>query len=337
MPSANKSGPPVIRLAHPLGFAAFLEHLGAPTEGYFRRQGLPALCKDPNAFVPLKKAWAFFDDAARREDPAVGWHVGRFVGDRKLNAALLQKLEDAPTLYQALQVLIRLVNSESSHLRLGLLEKHHHILFYTTGYAELKKEPGFSSSQAYQLAAYIDLIRHFAGPSWVPEIIGIHDSTAPAVIEEHFPGCRVRVGQPISYLAIPRSCLHLQVRTRHVESSAATPLILTDDLNFAEALSLLLKPYLPQGYPSVSFAASLADTSARTLARRLSECGKTYQCVVDEARFNVARELLRDTDEPVSEIAGSVGFSDQANFSRFFQRVGGLGPRDFRKAAQVAK
>jgi AraC-like DNA-binding protein len=324
MPSANDSGLPVIRLAHPLGFAAFLEHLGAPVDGYFRRQGLPVLCKDPNAFVPLKKAWAFFDDAARREDPAVGWQVGRFVGDRKLNAALLQKLEGAPTLYQALHALIRLVNSESSHLRLGILEGRHRIRFYTAGYAELKNEPGFTSSQAYQLAVYIDLIRHFAGQSWVPENIGIHDSTAPAVIEEHFPGCRVRAGQPISYLAIPRSCLHLQVRIRHVESSAATPLILTDDLNFAEALSLLLKPYLPQGYPSVSFAASLADTSARTLARRLSECGKTYQCVVDEARFSVARELLRDTDEQVSEIAGSVGFSDQANFSRFFQRVGGL-------------
>jgi AraC-like DNA-binding protein len=321
MPSANDSGLPVIRLAHPLGFAAFLEHLGAPVDGYFRRQGLPVLCKDPNAFVPLKKAWAFFDDAARREDPAVGWQVGRFVGDRKLNAALLQKLEGAPTLYQALHALIRLVNSESSHLRLGILEGRHRIRFYTAGYAELKNEPGFTSSQAYQLAVYIDLIRHFAGQSWVPENIGIHDSTAPAVIEEHFPGCRVRAGQPISYLAIPRSCLHLQVRIRHVESSAATPLILTDDLNFAEALSLLLKPYLPQGYPSVSFAASLADTSARTLARRLSECGKTYQCVVDEARFSVARELLRDTDEQVSEIAGSVGFSDQ---------------RDFRKAAQVA-
>jgi hypothetical protein len=60
VPAANNSGPPVIRLAHPLGFAAFLEHLGAPVDGYFRRQDLPALCKDPNAFVPLKKAWAFF-------------------------------------------------------------------------------------------------------------------------------------------------------------------------------------------------------------------------------------------------------------------------------------
>ena len=80
-----------MRLAHPLAFSAYLRHLGAPVAGYFRRQGLPALCRDPNVFVPVKRAWALFDDAARREDPDIGWHVGRFVGDHNLNAGLLQK------------------------------------------------------------------------------------------------------------------------------------------------------------------------------------------------------------------------------------------------------
>ncbi|MFC1688849.1 helix-turn-helix domain-containing protein [Pseudomonadota bacterium] len=52
-------------------------------------------------------------------------------------------------------------------------------------------------------------------------------------------------------------------------------------------------------------------------------------------RFDViARELLRDTDEKVSEIAGAVGFDDQANFSRFFQRVGRLSPRQYRKSCR---
>ena len=337
MPSANNSGPPVIRLAHPLAFAAYLEHLGAPVEAYFRRQGLPAQCSDPGAFVPLKKAWGLFDDVARREDPAAGWQVGRFVGDHNLNAALLQQLESAPTLYLALQTLIRLVNSEASHLRLGLMEGRHRVLFYTGGYADLENESGFSNSVAYQLAVYVELVRQFAGPSWVPEEIGIHASTVPAVVEEHFPGCRIRVGQKISYLTIPRSCLHLPIRTGHVVGSHAYPLILTDKLSFAETISLLLKPYLSRGYPSVGFAASLVDTSVRTLSRRLSQNGTTYQAVADETRFNVARELIRDTSERISEIAGAVGFDDPANFSRFFRRIGGLSPRDFRKAAQVTK
>lgn len=99
MTSMKRNAPPIIRFAHPLAFGAYLQHLGAPVDGYFRRQGLPALCKDPNVFVPLKKAWALFDDAGRREDCALGWHVGRYVGDQGLNAGLLKKLESAPTLY----------------------------------------------------------------------------------------------------------------------------------------------------------------------------------------------------------------------------------------------
>jgi hypothetical protein len=275
MPSVHKNLPPVIRLAHPLAFAAFLNHVGAPVEGYFRRQGLPALCKDPNAFVPLKKAWALFDDAAQREGLAVGWHVGRYIGDHNLNAGLLLKLEEAPTLYRALHRMARLVNSEASHLRLGIKEERHCILFYTTGYSAMTNEPGFSSSQAYQLEVYLDLLRHFIGKSWVPEEIGITAATVPAVVEEHFPDCRIRFNRPFSYLAVPRSCLHLSVRTRRVESSGADPLLLTDKLNFADMLSLVLKPYLSQGYPSLRFAASLTGTSVRTLARRLSECGKS--------------------------------------------------------------
>lgn len=326
--------PPVIRLAHPLAFAAFLEHIGAPVDAYFRRQGLPVQSSDPGAFVPLKKAWALFDDVAQREDLAAGWHVGRFVGDQNLNQGLLRKLEGAPTLYLALQTMISLVNSESSHLRLGLMEGRDRVLFYTAGYADLENEPGFSSSVAYQLAVYINLVRQFAGQSWVPEEIGVNSSTLPAVIQEHYPGCRIRVGQKVSYLTIPRTCLHLPIRTSHVVGGNSSPLILVNKLNCAELLSLLLKPYLSQGYPSVRFAALLADTSVRTLSRRLSKCGKTYQAVADETRFNVARELLRDTDESIREIAGAVGFDDQANFSRFFHRVGGLSPRDFRKSCR---
>jgi hypothetical protein len=190
-----------------------------------------------------------------------------------VNDALLQKLNRSPTLYLALQALIHLINSEASHLRLGLMEGRHRVLFYTTGYSDLENEPGFLSSVGYQLEFYVGLVRQFTGQSWVPDEIGIHASTVPAVVEEHFPGCWIRVGQRISYLTIPRSCLHLSHRSCHVEGSYASPLFLVGKLNFAETLSLLLKPYLSRGYPSVGFAASLAETSVRTLSRRLGKKG----------------------------------------------------------------
>ena len=70
--SPKKSGPPLLRLGHPMAFTAFLSHVGAPVDRYLRRQKLPVLCDDPDMFVPLTRAWAFFDSTARSEDPAVG-------------------------------------------------------------------------------------------------------------------------------------------------------------------------------------------------------------------------------------------------------------------------
>jgi hypothetical protein len=162
----------VIRLAHPLAFKAFLRHVGAPVEGYFRRQELPVLCDDPDAFVPLRKAWGFFNDVAMRETRMAGWHVGQYVGDHNLSGGLLKKLEDAPSLYRALQKLIQLVSSEASHLQLGILERQNNILFYNH-YPGMRFEPGYSVSQAYQLEVYADLVRHYAGPGWQPQEIGI--------------------------------------------------------------------------------------------------------------------------------------------------------------------
>ena len=129
---------PLIRLAHPRAFAAFLREVGTPTDRLFRQVGLPVYCDDPTAFVPLKQAWALFDAAAQLEDPLLGWHVGKFYGDNKLSAGLLQRIEHAPTLYQALKSLVRLISAEASHLELGIRERRDDIVFYTR-YSTIKE------------------------------------------------------------------------------------------------------------------------------------------------------------------------------------------------------
>ena len=84
----------------------------------------------------------------------------------------------------------------------------------------------------------------------------------------------------------------------------------------------------------MQFAASLLDYSKRTLARRLTACGTSYQEVVDEMRFRMAQTLLTSTDVRIKDVARSVGFSDPAHFSRMFRRLGGIDPRHFRQMAQ---
>ena len=178
--------PAVIRLAYPLALSAYLEHIGASAEAYFRRQGLPLLSRNPDFLVPLHSAWRLYNDAAQREDRFIGWHAGRFAGDSTLSAALLIRLESASTLYQALRKLIQLATCEASHLQLGIIERRSDILFLTH-YLGMREKPGYFVSQAYQIQVYIDLVRHFAGASWEPAEIGIEAPEYSPLLNQQFP------------------------------------------------------------------------------------------------------------------------------------------------------
>jgi len=78
---------------------------------------------------------------------------------------------------------------------------------------------------------------------------------------------------------------------------------------------------------SLSSVASQLCMSDRTLRRRLTEHGISYQAVLDELRKNRAISLLRNSRLTLDEVAYEVGFSDAHNFRRAFKRWTGHGPR----------
>ena len=331
--SLNKPPLPVLRSGHLMAFMAFLRQTGAPVDRLLSREGLPVLCEDPDVFVPLRQAWSFFATAARREDPALGWRTGEYVGDHNLNARLLRKLESAPTLLQALHELQRLSSAEASDVRIGIYERRNDVLF-STSYPGMREVPGYEASQAYQLGMFVDLIRHFLGRHWIPSEIGIEHPDVPAVAEEQFPVSRIMTRSPVGYIAVPRNCLHQAARCTNPQPGVVEDPALTKNWDDVDRLREVLKSYLSDGYPTARLAAKVMDVSERTLARRLSARGLTYGELVDQVRFEVAKKLLQNPDIPIRGVARSVGFESQGNFTRLFRRVGGLSPSEFRRAVR---
>jgi AraC-like DNA-binding protein len=325
------SGPPVLRMGHLLAFTSWLAIAGVPVERLLRAQKLPVMCDEPDYFVPVPNLWHFFEAAAHNVDPDLGWRVGKHVGDRNLNPRLLQKLECAPSLYLALKALVQHVRKEASDIQLGLYERADDVLLFTH-YPGRSDMPGYHQSQAYQLGLFIGLTRHFLGKHWVPDEIGIQCQRTPAGISTIFPHCRVRTGQNVAYVAVPRNGLHRTALSGAKETLSESTSGAKDDFDFAGKLRAILRSYLPDGYPSASFAAELMGISERTLARRLSAKDLTYGSLVDDLRFTMAKELLQNSDRQIGEVALSTGFSDQSNFNRMFRRMGGMSPKQFRKA-----
>jgi len=85
-----------------------------------------------------------------------------------------------------------------------------------------------------------------------------------------------------------------------------------------------------EGYPTIERAARALDCSPRTLQRRLHEEGLTYGELVDRVRADAARRLMEDPSRHLYEVASALGFADPSSFSRFFRRMTGVAPRQYR-------
>ena len=64
--------------------------------------------------------------------------------------------------------------------------------------------------------------------------------------------------------------------------------------------------------------------------------GKTPHELLTESRMAMARELMRDSNLAICEIAASVGYASRPAFSRLFKRQTGLTASDFRLTAERA-
>lgn len=82
---------------------------------------------------------------------------------------------------------------------------------------------------------------------------------------------------------------------------------------------------------SLTAVAHALHSSPRTLHRRLSDEGTTFQAVKDALRRDVAIERVAKTAQPLARVAADLGFADSAAFYRAFVRWTGVAPARYRR------
>lgn len=88
---------------------------------------------------------------------------------------------------------------------------------------------------------------------------------------------------------------------------------------------------------SVERIAQALGMSSRTLRRRLTELGTSYQMIIEQLRRGRAVELLRQTTLSVEQIASELGYDDPSNFGRAFRRWTSLSPSTYREQADESR
>lgn len=99
----------------------------------------------------------------------------------------------------------------------------------------------------------------------------------------------------------------------------------------SEKVRSILLSSLRYSFPDINTVASKLNMSSRTLQRQLSNEKTNFKALLQNTRFELARDLLSRTEFTISEISYLLGYSDLGNFSRSFKKYSGISPQDFRR------
>ena len=99
----------------------------------------------------------------------------------------------------------------------------------------------------------------------------------------------------------------------------------------AEQVKGVLKRFLAGRRPGIEDVARELRLSSRTLQRRLTEAGVTFQQLTQEARRELARHYLRHSSLELNQTAYLLGYEDAHSFFRAFHDWEGTSPGAWRE------
>lgn len=154
---------------------------------------------------------------------------------------------------------------------------------------------------------------------------------------EHYFGCSVEFEAESTSLEFSSKLLDTPLPQRNAETSnfcqqQCQMLIakLSNQSSFIDDVRQMILAR-PAYFPDIEYIAEKLQISPRTLRRRLKEENSSYQELLNEIRYNLAKEYLSATQISLEEISELLDYSDPGNFSHAFKRWSGLSPREWRK------
>lgn len=186
------------------------------------------------------------------------------------------------------------------------------------------------------LAANFNYLRELCGGGWVPSAVLV-PLAKPSEIAPYRGIFRVtpRFDSEVGALRFPNDWLQRPVPGADAWRLRAA----RKRIQYARCADLLPRVYsalrlmlLTERHGGDDVADRLA-LNRRTLNRRLRQRGTTFQEVLHNVRFTVARQLLSIDTIPLDDVAAALGYAGVSPFMRTFQRWAGMTPGRWRRAA----
>jgi len=196
--------------------------------------------------------------------------------------------------------------------------------------------PGTAHLYDVAIAIGYALLQAICGASWKAAHVQFsHGRPKDARPYRRLFGPSVRFNAEVSGIVFAGSWLDRTVpgadpRLRQQVMSAITQASASSTMDFADIVRGALHQMVLSGTSSAESVALLFGIHERTLRKRLATEGTSLQQLVSQTRFELAKQLLENTQLPISEIASALHFADAAVFSRAFRSWSKTSPRDWR-------
>jgi AraC-like DNA-binding protein len=320
-------------LPHLIAFLAAAGHDPAPLRqlpGVRRRD-----ISDPDLRVAdavLAEAWRLARQATG--DDLLGLHFAQAVPAGALDL-LEYAFRSSPTLVVALQQIVRFGRVMRDRASTDLVCDGDRVMATWEGVAPLQRVD-------FAAAFLVRLVREATGSPVAPlEVSLTHASLGRAEEYRSFFQSRVRFDQPSNCLVLAASDAARPLRSadpalagvvrRRLEKMLAQVHATGDST--ADRVRRVLLPTLARGEPTAAEVSRELGLSQRTLQRQLQAEDTSFTRILDSAREEVARALLREPGVGIAEIAFLLGYSEPAAFHRSFRRWTGQTPLVYRRAS----
>lgn len=157
----------------------------------------------------------------------------------------------------------------------------------------------------------------------------------PQLFEQFFR-CEMRYGSPCYEVSFARQDVEQSLLWGNEDLARSNDKVVEEYLrrlelgSVATRLRMLLVRELPSGVQAHDHYAQKLGMSGRSLQRKLTGEGTSFNQVLNETRSDLACAFLGHTPrQSLTEIAFLLGFSDTSSFSRAFQRWHGVSPGSY--------
>ena len=340
----SEGGVPTVRIGITTVIPELLQSLGADPAEVLAEVGLdPQLFADPSNVMSLAARGRLFSHCVARTGCK---HFGLLIGQTGHLSALGLLgflVQHSPDVETALRSFVRfshlVVRGAGANFAL-------HGDFAILGY-EIHQPGVEATDQAGDgaMAMFCNIMRKLCGPEWKPvEVWFAHRRPEDVGPYRRFFGAPLRFDAEQYAIVFPTTWLSYRLPDddpelrRHLREQIDAIEARYQE-NFPEQVRSVLRTALLTSHAKADQVAALFSMHSRTLNRRLRDFGTNFQALVDEVRFEIARQMLENSAMEVSQVAAMLDYADASAFTRAFRRWSGATPGVWRasqaRAAQV--